>query len=95
MVIWYILWPFGNVMVNWYIFPRFGKLCQEKSGNPVRNVKNCFKPGGCENIANSFLSPHFCHGVYVHNFFGEKKEPKDLRYFRNYQETSYSKPNPN
>jgi hypothetical protein len=22
-VIWYILWPFGNVMVIWYIFPRF------------------------------------------------------------------------
>jgi hypothetical protein len=33
--IWYILWPFGNVVVSWYIFPRFGKLCQEKSGNPA------------------------------------------------------------
>jgi hypothetical protein len=33
-VIWYILWPFGNVVVIWYIFPRFGILCQEKSGNP-------------------------------------------------------------
>jgi hypothetical protein len=21
-VIWYILWPFGNVVVIWYIFPR-------------------------------------------------------------------------
>jgi hypothetical protein len=29
----HILWPFGNVMVIWYIFPRFGILCQEKSGN--------------------------------------------------------------
>jgi hypothetical protein len=35
MVIWYILWPYGNVVVIWYIFPRFGKLCQEKSGNPA------------------------------------------------------------
>jgi hypothetical protein len=35
MVIWYMLWPFGNVVVIWYIFPRFGKLCQEKSGNPA------------------------------------------------------------
>jgi hypothetical protein len=27
-VIWYILWHFGNVVVNLYIFPRFGILCQ-------------------------------------------------------------------
>jgi hypothetical protein len=33
--IWYILWPFGNVVVIWYMFPRFGILCQEKSGNTV------------------------------------------------------------
>jgi hypothetical protein len=29
-----ILWQFGNAVVIWYIFPRFGILCQEKSGNP-------------------------------------------------------------
>jgi hypothetical protein len=29
-----ILRPFGNVVVIWYIFPCFGILCQEKSGNP-------------------------------------------------------------
>jgi hypothetical protein len=34
-VIWHILWPFGNVVVIWYIFPRFGILCQEKYGNPA------------------------------------------------------------
>jgi hypothetical protein len=33
-VIWYILRPFGNVVVIWYSFPRFGILCHEKSGNP-------------------------------------------------------------
>jgi hypothetical protein len=33
--IWYILWPLGNVVVIWNIFPRFGILCQEKSGNPA------------------------------------------------------------
>jgi hypothetical protein len=33
-VIWYILWPFVNVEVIWYIFPVFGTLCLEKSGNP-------------------------------------------------------------
>jgi hypothetical protein len=24
---------FGNLVAIWYIFPRFGVLCQEKSGN--------------------------------------------------------------
>jgi hypothetical protein len=32
--IWYILWPFGNLVTIWYIFTRFGILCQEKYGNP-------------------------------------------------------------
>jgi hypothetical protein len=32
--IWYILWPFGNLVAIWYILPRFGILCHEKSGNP-------------------------------------------------------------
>jgi hypothetical protein len=30
----YILRPFGNLVVIRYIFPRFGILHQEKSGNP-------------------------------------------------------------
>jgi hypothetical protein len=30
----YILWLIGNVVVIWYIFHRFGVLCQERSGNP-------------------------------------------------------------
>jgi hypothetical protein len=38
-VIWYILWPFGNVVVIWYIFPLLGILCQEKSGNPEWNMQ--------------------------------------------------------
>jgi hypothetical protein len=33
-----ISWPFGNAVVIWYIFPRFGILCQEKSGNPVQDL---------------------------------------------------------
>jgi hypothetical protein len=33
MVIWNILRPFGNLVVFWYIFLRFGTLCQEKSGS--------------------------------------------------------------
>jgi hypothetical protein len=31
----YILWSFGNLLSIWFIFHRFGILCQEKSGNPV------------------------------------------------------------
>jgi hypothetical protein len=32
--IWYISRPFSNFVAIRYIFPRFGILCQEKSGNP-------------------------------------------------------------
>jgi hypothetical protein len=35
--LWYILWPFGNLVVYLYIFPHFGILNKEKSGNPARN----------------------------------------------------------
>jgi hypothetical protein len=35
--IWYILWPFGNLVAIWYNFPRFGILCHVKSGNPGPN----------------------------------------------------------
>jgi uncharacterized membrane protein YkvI len=38
MVIWYILWQFGNVVVIWYIFPCFGIFCQEKSGSPAAQI---------------------------------------------------------
>jgi hypothetical protein len=34
MALWCILWPFGYLVVIWYIFPRFGILRQGKSGNP-------------------------------------------------------------
>jgi uncharacterized membrane protein YuzA (DUF378 family) len=30
----YILWPFCNLVAIGYIFPHFGMLRQEKSGNP-------------------------------------------------------------
>jgi hypothetical protein len=34
----------------WYIFPRFGILCQEKAGNPVRDERKDF---------DFFLGNHF------------------------------------
>jgi hypothetical protein len=43
MSIWYISWSFGNFMVIWYAFQRFGKLCQEKSGNHVPHTSFCFR----------------------------------------------------
>jgi hypothetical protein len=45
--IWYILWSFGNFVVISYIFPGFGILCHEKSGNPASNatVLNGFEKG--------------------------------------------------
>jgi hypothetical protein len=49
---WYILWPFGiyhghlvhfwlfvNLMAICHLFPRFGTLCQEKSGNPGSPIR--------------------------------------------------------
>jgi hypothetical protein len=43
--LWYILWPFGtfygHLVILWQLgifFPRFGLLCQEKSGNPDQRV---------------------------------------------------------
>jgi hypothetical protein len=35
MVIWNIVLTFGMYGPIWYIFPRFGTLYQDKSGNPV------------------------------------------------------------
>jgi hypothetical protein len=39
--IWYILWSFGICILwsFWYIFPRFGILYRDKSGNPGQYIK--------------------------------------------------------
>jgi hypothetical protein len=37
--IWNIFRPFGNLEAIWYLFHRFGMLCQEKSGNPDSDLK--------------------------------------------------------
>jgi hypothetical protein len=31
--VWYILWPMDKMLVLWFIFPHFGILYHEKSGN--------------------------------------------------------------
>jgi hypothetical protein len=40
--IWYILWPFDNLIAIWYILPRFGIFNKEKSGNPGSHWQNIF-----------------------------------------------------
>jgi hypothetical protein len=40
--IWHNLWPFGNLVANWYISSRFGFLYQEKSGNPALESNRIF-----------------------------------------------------
>jgi hypothetical protein len=42
MDLWYNLWPFGKLVVMWYILPRFGILCHEISGNPGTDVTRKF-----------------------------------------------------
>jgi hypothetical protein len=51
--IWDILWPFGAFCVHLvhfvcilYIFPRFGIMEQEKSGNPAQNNKKLMSSAG-------------------------------------------------
>jgi hypothetical protein len=39
MAIWYIIWPFGGILV--YYFTRFGILYNEKYGNPGHKVQRC------------------------------------------------------
>jgi hypothetical protein len=41
-VIWLILGPFGNLTESWYIFPHFGILYHEKSGNPACTLAPVF-----------------------------------------------------
>jgi hypothetical protein len=34
MAVWCILWPLGDLVAIWYIFPSLGILRGENSGNP-------------------------------------------------------------
>jgi hypothetical protein len=56
--IWYILWPFGDLEAIWYIFPRFGILCPEKSGNPS---VGCVSPNVYQSLpGDGFNEAQFC-----------------------------------
>jgi hypothetical protein len=58
-VIWCILWPFGNVLVIWYIFTRFGILCQETSGSPASELETLrFAEFRLHGISQNFRSTY-------------------------------------
>jgi hypothetical protein len=44
-------WTFGSLVTIWYIFPHFGILCQEKSGNPESNQKHSLNRNWLDMIA--------------------------------------------
>jgi hypothetical protein len=57
---------FGSFMVIWYIFPLFGILCQEKSGNPAVAQP---KIGSNDTIRTaSSLSCTTKIGLYIHTY---------------------------
>jgi hypothetical protein len=76
--VWYILWPFGNLVAVWFIYPRFGTLCQEKSGNHGRNCRHW--GGGANKLFVRNASDGFTYfGVYdvfqsvaLEEFFAQK-----------------------
>jgi hypothetical protein len=37
---WYIIRPFGTLVVSWNIFPSFGEFYQEKFGNPGIHIRS-------------------------------------------------------
>jgi hypothetical protein len=59
MVIWYILWPFDNVVVIWYIFHRFGIFWQEKSGNSEPQCFCLYQKFSETEVMNLWGVPHF------------------------------------
>jgi hypothetical protein len=83
---WYILCPFGNVVVIWYIFLCFGILCREKSGNPVSGwLFSPFRP--CEIFSPSRFWMNGSLGmskIYftLRNAIGRWKQGCQMVYFR-------------
>jgi hypothetical protein len=60
IAIWYILWPFGNLVVIVYIFYHFGILFHEKSGKPGWQAKlNTYKSFFQEKESGSTSKRHF------------------------------------
>jgi hypothetical protein len=60
MDVWSIFWNFSDIfnvhlvyfVVIWYIFPRFGMLYQEKSGNPGKKLKKKLSDKTCSDLGS-------------------------------------------
>jgi hypothetical protein len=85
LVLWHILWLLGTYIyaslvflyvVIWYIFYHFGKLYQEKSGNP--GEKNSVALFASERHSRSFLSTGCNSPRKISASFFKKREPFQL-----------------
>jgi hypothetical protein len=60
LAIWNILWAFGTFCEIWDIFPHFGILCQEKSGNPGQKCCGVsFNVSKVFSLLSSYSTKHF------------------------------------
>jgi hypothetical protein len=69
-VIWYILWPFGNVAVIWYIFPRFGILCQKNLATLDHTIllkinRNVAQPILCRNLCINYTAGKYNQTIWA------------------------------
>jgi hypothetical protein len=62
--IWYILWSFGDFVGIWNIFPRFGTLWQEKSGNPGLSFYNGKRRKRVERVVSATRAPILRNAIF-------------------------------
>jgi hypothetical protein len=67
--IWYILWPFGNLVAIWYIFPRSGILSLEKSGNLVSDYIEYLKGAKTSLLRVQGSIQRICTTAFAHCYF--------------------------
>jgi hypothetical protein len=60
----YLLWPFRNVVVIWYIFPRFGIFREEKSGNPGVATKKVVRRSSTATLLEFGKNLHFVERLH-------------------------------
>jgi hypothetical protein len=77
--IWYVLWPFGNLLAIWYIFPRFGILCQYKSCNPALGY---YIGRGSGQDSDKLLPEHSQFGNKMCNKASARREPNKSSFFQ-------------
>jgi hypothetical protein len=74
-VVWYFLWPFWWILGSFGILPRFGTLCQEKSGSPGFSLK-ILKPSHLSIYAGNFdLTKLSCYESKAPGFAPQPWQP--------------------